>query len=545
MEEDLILNRFLRRHEEWVNEAPDIRGGDTLEDIQEMYDDPSAYDDPPTKNQLRLLYYRRWDPDQGLVHKDASSVFEERPEYSPEEESHPDIKQELYKLHEIKEQADRINWNLLNMRLEAGVDIFSWPQRHLSLSGEDELLTQLYSSLDAVRDQKRFIDRQRVELQKASVQNAIYPGMEPENVIYPGTEPDGEKDLSHLGKPHLYTYGHDLERAYITNLAPWGRASVESTVFRKRTGEKIIAFADTGKRIDIVDWQNEKTVLDALTLAQEKWGKCVVYDGSDQYKQLCVSVAAKHKINLISPELQGDVKEKGTIKEPFIRRAGHAIGAFAQNFKDFAVRALRRDVKEINKEQISFKELECKEFAKKEEAEFKKLEQEKKELIELQARENKRQQLEREVFEERANRNEKFVKDSLREFNSPGHDPQKIKDLTKKLKLIADYLESQTGQTIEDIKEFRSQLDKSYLPNEKLIREPLSTSCNKGTIRTVDDTHIYQNVSTKSVMRHDKACINGIDTMTLEVGDNVKINYLNGKATIKQVEKEKDNELGR
>lgn len=370
------------------------------------------------------------------------------------------------------------------------------------------------SSIDEIRARYDQLVRKDLlpEYHEPGPENTIYPGMTPENVIYSGAEHEDVAkdedaaehedvaDQRKLEKPHLYTYRHDLERAYITNLEPWGKEATESAVFRKRTGEKEIAFVDVGKRIDIVDWQNEKTVLDALTLAQEKWGKCIV-QGSEQYKQLCASVAKKHNINLINPELQSEVKEKSAVKEPFTRRVGHAISALGQNIKGFASRILGRDVKEINKEQLPPKEQERKEFTKKMEA-----------------------------GAERA---------------SQGHDPQKVKDLRETLKSIADRLESQTGQAVEDIKKITTQLEESCLFDGKIIREPLATSSHKGTIAAIDDTHIIQNVSSKSVMRYDKACIEGIDTTTLKAGDYVNINYSNGKATIRQLVKEKEKEISR
>lgn len=120
---------------------------------------------------------------------------------------------------------------------------------------------------------------------------------------------------------------HDL---YATGIEYWGRG--ESLVFRNKQQGKRIAFVDVGRRIDIVNWRDEQAVLDALTLAQQKWGKCVVH-GSEQYKKLCVNVAAKNNINLINPELQSQLKRE---KEQLLEEREEVKNVQPDMKKDFA-----------------------------------------------------------------------------------------------------------------------------------------------------------------------------------------------------------------
>lgn len=99
---------------------------------------------------------------------------------------------------------------------------------------------------------------------------------------------------------------------YVADMERWGRT--DSFVYRMKEKGRKIAFVDTGRRIDIVNWRDEKAILDALKLAQQKWGKCTVH-GSAAYKAMCVAVAAKHNINLKNADLQPALqKEKERLR---------------------------------------------------------------------------------------------------------------------------------------------------------------------------------------------------------------------------------------
>ena len=50
---------------------------------------------------------------------------------------------------------------------------------------------------------------------------------------------------------------------------------------------------------------DEASVTAALQLAAQKWGS-VQINGSEEYKQLCVRLAAQHNIKVFNPELKKD-----------------------------------------------------------------------------------------------------------------------------------------------------------------------------------------------------------------------------------------------
>ncbi len=85
---------------------------------------------------------------------------------------------------------------------------------------------------------------------------------------------------------------------------------------RKTSTPGDIAFIDRGRRIEIQDWRNRESVLAALQLGQQKWGSITV-TGNEQYKAMCVQLAAEHGFKIVNPELQisiGDLRQAWMIE---------------------------------------------------------------------------------------------------------------------------------------------------------------------------------------------------------------------------------------
>jgi hypothetical protein len=70
-----------------------------------------------------------------------------------------------------------------------------------------------------------------------------------------------------------------------------------------------VSFVDKGKSIDIHDWRNRDTTLAALQLSAQKWGSFRV-TGNDEYKAMCVKLAAEHGFKITNPELQEGIQEE-------------------------------------------------------------------------------------------------------------------------------------------------------------------------------------------------------------------------------------------
>lgn len=69
------------------------------------------------------------------------------------------------------------------------------------------------------------------------------------------------------------------------------------------------AFIDSGKRVYVNDWQNRDTVLAALQLSAQKWGRFQI-TGSDTFKAQCVELAAEYGFKIINPDLQESIGQE-------------------------------------------------------------------------------------------------------------------------------------------------------------------------------------------------------------------------------------------
>ena len=84
----------------------------------------------------------------------------------------------------------------------------------------------------------------------------------------------------------------------------------ERVLYRRRDAPRSrVAFADVGRRINIYDWRSEESTLAALQLAAEKWGRFVV-TGNDEFKAMCVRLAARHEFRITNPELQERIADE-------------------------------------------------------------------------------------------------------------------------------------------------------------------------------------------------------------------------------------------
>ncbi|WP_321947199.1 TraI/MobA(P) family conjugative relaxase [Paraburkholderia sp. J10-1] len=69
------------------------------------------------------------------------------------------------------------------------------------------------------------------------------------------------------------------------------------------------AFVDKGREIDIHDWRDYDSLLAALQLAAQKWGSFRVI-GNDEYKTMCVRLAAEHGFRVSNPELAERIRQE-------------------------------------------------------------------------------------------------------------------------------------------------------------------------------------------------------------------------------------------
>jgi len=70
-----------------------------------------------------------------------------------------------------------------------------------------------------------------------------------------------------------------------------------------------IAFVDSGPKISVLD-QSDTSVLAALQLAREKYGKDLVVSGSEEFQSTVLRLAVRNNIALANPELQERIQRE-------------------------------------------------------------------------------------------------------------------------------------------------------------------------------------------------------------------------------------------
>ena len=119
-------------------------------------------------------------------------------------------------------------------------------------------------------------------------------------------------DLAHWWRyrahPVAVLEGEGESRAVVRDIRGYeAQVDGDRVLYRRRDAPRSrAAFADVGRRINVYDWRSEESTLAALQLSAEKWGKFVV-TGNDEYKAMCVRLAARHGFRITNPELQEQI----------------------------------------------------------------------------------------------------------------------------------------------------------------------------------------------------------------------------------------------
>ena len=122
-------------------------------------------------------------------------------------------------------------------------------------------------------------------------------------------------DLAHRwryqAQPTAFLEGEGESRAVARDIRGYEAQVDGARVLYRRRGapRSRVAFADVGRRINVYDWRSEESTLAALQLSAEKWGRFFV-TGNDEYKAMCVRLAARHGFRITNPELQEQIAEE-------------------------------------------------------------------------------------------------------------------------------------------------------------------------------------------------------------------------------------------
>lgn len=96
-------------------------------------------------------------------------------------------------------------------------------------------------------------------------------------------------------------------------------------------GGRDVSFVDMGKRIDIHNWPDHDATLAALQLSAQKWGSFTV-TGNDEYKTMCVKLAAEHGFRISNPELQERIEQE---RQRLHQERAQAMTQELEPFKQF------------------------------------------------------------------------------------------------------------------------------------------------------------------------------------------------------------------
>jgi hypothetical protein len=108
--------------------------------------------------------------------------------------------------------------------------------------------------------------------------------------------------------------------------------TAQDVKFTSHDKPKAVAFIDVGRVIKVYS-EDDSSLLAALQLAQQKWGK-VQLSGSEEYKRHCVRLAIKHNINISNPELKAQIEAGRKRDEVGIKpEAGQRVTFHAHNSK--------------------------------------------------------------------------------------------------------------------------------------------------------------------------------------------------------------------
>ncbi|MBJ7262228.1 MAG: hypothetical protein JHC61_00105 [Burkholderiaceae bacterium] len=166
--------------------------------------------------------------------------------------------------------------------------------------GKGEVLNALRSVIAAEQAAEKADLKERHQQEKAEHRQRFWPYPSLEQWRYRSSEPqciEGDR----LDPPRL----RDI-RAYQAEI-------VGQQVHYTRKGaagaDCGVSFVDKGKSIDIYSWRNQGTTLAALQLSAQKWNSFTV-TGNNEYKALCVELAAEHGFKITNPELQESIQQK-------------------------------------------------------------------------------------------------------------------------------------------------------------------------------------------------------------------------------------------
>jgi hypothetical protein len=168
-------------------------------------------------------------------------------------------------------------------------------------------------SVIAARQQGGKLDLRDRQKEEREALKKRFPRQFPSFKAWLSLEKDAELSamFRYPGRPAIFDVGEEKPfpmgtKSDIRDYSPVSGGR-NSGVRYVRSGGAVADFIDYGKKIVFPSKHSEESVTAAMQLASQKWGAVQVL-GSEEYKRLCVQVAAKLNIRITNPELRAAVE---------------------------------------------------------------------------------------------------------------------------------------------------------------------------------------------------------------------------------------------
>jgi hypothetical protein len=171
-----------------------------------------------------------------------------------------------------------------------------------SWKGKGDLLCASRSIVAARQAQEKAEAQERQKLERATLrkENGGFPSYEE---WLRGRSRDRADEWRHRDRRPATIEGPTSETPRLRDIRAFTAIVAGRNVQYHREGERLPAFTDCGKRVDIHDTRRRESVLAALQLGAQKWGAMSV-SGNEQFLRTCVELAAERGFRLVNPELQ-------------------------------------------------------------------------------------------------------------------------------------------------------------------------------------------------------------------------------------------------
>ncbi len=176
-----------------------------------------------------------------------------------------------------------------------------------SWKGRGELRNAFSSAIKLDHDAELALLRKRQALERAAIRAQYKPWFDYEAWLVEKDQLIVVDQRRYPAIELVFLIGFEYREARPVAIAGYDTIIDKTAVHYRKKGSEEISFTDRGRHIAVYDSVDESVVLDAMRVAQAKWGVIEV-NGSTEFKALCVRLAVGHGIELSNPELKSSIE---------------------------------------------------------------------------------------------------------------------------------------------------------------------------------------------------------------------------------------------